>query len=150
VSGIEEQDKGAIEVALRAMRCCNGFSGPDADALWWRTDGEYAPVTMMVNCNDLFYWATADCEKITAANINGFEQAIADVVEAAGEDEVDAAPLLWVCRERQMRPQGAYYQHIDSRLHGLFNACGPARPSDSAPFGNPIASDAPAPETHHE
>lgn len=35
------------------------------DAIWWRTDGEYAPVTIFVNCSDLFWWAHADVEEVT-------------------------------------------------------------------------------------
>lgn len=35
------------------------FSEHDMTAwLSWRCDGEYAPVSFYINCNDLFWWAT--------------------------------------------------------------------------------------------
>ena len=98
----------------------------DYDEIWWRTDGEYAPVTMIVNCNDLFFWACADAEAITAENIDEFEQAYEDAAKA---DEHGAcyAALLFCCRVRKMRPQTPYYKHIPEPMHELFNACGPKR-----------------------
>ena len=98
----------------------------DYDGLWWRTDGEYAPVTMLVNCNDLFYWACSDAETITDENIDAFEQAYKDAAEAYKYGYC-YAQLLFCCRVRGMRPQKPYYEHLPEELHDLFNACGPER-----------------------
>jgi len=38
------------------------------DELWWRTDGQYAPVTFFAMCSDFFDWATADCEPIICSS----------------------------------------------------------------------------------
>ncbi len=108
-----------VELALRVMRIFDSFGGPDCDGVWWRTDGEYAPVTMIVNCNDLFYWGCADAEVITEANVEALESTVAEV-RAIDECLVDSAPLLWCCRMRKQAPQAPYYKHLDSRLHNLF------------------------------
>lgn len=108
----------------------------DLDGFWWRTDGEYAPVTLFVNCNDFFWWASGDCERVLAENIAVLEEAFQDIDNASDEHIAATwAPLLFVARLRKMRPQGAYYKHIPEVLHVLFDACGPAR---EAGLGNPV------------
>lgn len=93
--------------------------------IWWRTDGEYAPVSIFVNCSDLFWWGCADCEELTPDNIDVFEQAFVDV-RAAGDRDGIYGSNLFCCRVRGMRPQGCCYP--DERgLWPLFNACGPER-----------------------
>lgn len=125
VSARSGNDPSRVEVALRVMRLFDSFDGPSSDHLWWRTDSEYAPVTMIVNCNDLFIWACADCELVTAHNIASLEVTIAEVA-AIDATAVEDAPLLWCCRQRRRRPQAPYYKHLDPKLHALFDACGPS------------------------
>jgi hypothetical protein len=141
-----DQAQGRIATALRAMQICDGFDGPSADTLWWRTDDQYAPVTMFVNCNDLFMWGCSDCEAITAENVEALALAVADIA-AIDDCEVDMAGLLWVSRLRGSRPQGAYYKSIDKALWPLFDACGPVR---DAGFGNPVAHPASAIEARSD
>jgi len=94
--------------------------------LWWRTDGEYAPVTILVNCNDLFFWGYSDAEPITIENINELEKAYEDAEKVLCTGSL-YAQILFCCRVRKMRPQSSYYQAIPESLHDLFNACGPER-----------------------
>lgn len=133
-----EQDK--INLALRVMRVFDGFDGPGCDEVWWRTNDEYAPVTMLVNCNDLFFWASADCEPVTAENIDLLEQTVAEVM-AIDKTKIHLAPLLWVARVREMRPQGAYYKYFPETLVPLFNAAGPER---AIGLLNPTAAQGPS------
>jgi len=130
----------------------DGFADPYAglwEHIWWRTDGEYAPVTFFVNCNDLFYWACADGEKITAENFGQIKQAVDDVAAALGVCDprnrakrpvgsdghlYDAwrtvgshAADLFCARVRQMRPQRPCYNRYPDALKPLFDACGPER-----------------------
>ena len=133
----------------------NGFADPYAglwEHIWWRTDSKYAPVTFFVDCNDLFYWAYADSEKITAENFPLIKQAVDDVAaalnvcdpryryrskeEAVGtvESMYDAwrvagshAADLFCARVRQMRPQRPCYKRYPDSLKPLFDACGPER-----------------------
>ena len=110
------------------------------DMIWWRCDGEYTPVTFFVNCNDTFAWACSDCEKITPENIQMFEDTLREVESII--DSTAYAGELFVARVRKMRPQGASYKECyDKRLWHLFDSCGPARPSDKEPFGNPVDRD---------
>ena len=109
------------------LRVLKIFSEHDAcDDVWWRTDGDYAPVTFLVNCNDLFYWACADAEAITKCNIDALDQAFKDALESHKYGCCHAT-LLFCCRQRGMRPQGAYYAHIPKELWPLFDSCGPER-----------------------
>jgi len=117
------------------------------DSIWWRTDDEYAPVTFWVNCNDLFYWACADCETITTENFDLILQTVNDVAAAMGavsprsrdknvpfKETYDAwksvggyAAELWCCRVRGMRPQQPCYKNIPDVLKPFFDAAGPER-----------------------
>lgn len=97
-------------------------------AIWWRCDGEYAPITFFINCNDLFFWACADCETITPENL--------PILAQAYEDSEYLGAALFCARVRKMRPQGAWYSYCDRKEWPLFDACGPEREKG---FGNPAA-----------
>lgn len=99
------------------------------DSCFWRTDGEYAPLSIFVNCNDLFYWAMADCETLTPENIEVFEQSIKDTNKAINNENEsnEWGPLLFCARVRKMRPQTPYYKYIPDTIKNLFNECGPER-----------------------
>jgi hypothetical protein len=129
----------AVDLAFvcRVLSVFDGFGRLSNEDVWWRTDGEYAPITLLVNCNDVFWWATSDCEEITPDNIEVLEQAVSDVKAATGSNR--CADWLFVCRVRAMRPQGACYdeRYIPKPLWPLFDACGPEREVDPGAFGNP-------------
>ena len=106
------------------------------DTIFWRTDGEYAPITFLVNCNDLFHWACSDAEEITPGNVGEMEEAISDAKAAEPERYQIYAMDLFCCRARKMRPQQPAYpvyhfgelkgQRIEA-LAKLLDACGPER-----------------------
>lgn len=131
-----------IEFIRRVLGVFNGFDGPNGESLWWRTDGEYAPVTFFANCNDLFVWGSADSEPITPETIDVLEQSLRDLqavaeAKANPRDELNAivyTPDLYVARVRGMRPQGACYKYFPKGTWPLFDACGPEREVD---FHNP-------------
>ena len=108
------------------MRVLAATAFDNCEDVWWRVDGEYAPITLFVNCNDLFYWGCSDAEVVTEKNIDIFEQAY--------KDSEDHGDLLFCCRVRKMRPQGAYYEYFSEEDKVLFDACGPVR---EVGFGNP-------------
>ena len=109
------------EFLLRVLRAT---SFDHCDAIWRRTYGEYAPDTIFVQCNDVFWWATADLEQITPTNITEFEKAIADV--ASIDDRSYEGPILFCARVRKCRPMRAYYRDLKKEIAALFDACGPA------------------------
>lgn len=121
-----------LETILEAFAIFNGFDGPSNDELWWRTDGDYAPVTLLVNCNDEFVWGCSDCEILTPEDIPDLKLAIIDA-KAAGDQRHGA--LLWVARKRGQRPQGAMYKYLKESIHPLFNAAGPYRATG---ISNPV------------
>lgn len=137
-----------VEFIRDVLSLGDGFNdtGDLWESVWWRTDDEYAPVTFFVTCNDLFYWATADCEKLTPENIGMLKQAVVDVRTAMGvpggewprgrdfKDGWDEwwhaggrAAELFCARVRKMRPQRPCYKAIPDALKPLFDACGPER-----------------------
>lgn len=118
---------------LRVLALFDGFRGLSNDDIWWRTDApEYNPITLFVNCNDLFYWGVADCEEVTPENVELLEKTIKDVEKATKRRRF--ADLLFAARVRGSRPQNAYYRYLPEELWPLFDACGPQRAID---VGNP-------------
>ena len=100
--------------------------GPSQDSLWWRTDGEYAPLTLFVKCSDLFVWGCADLEEVTPDNVAELERAAADVKAVTWDGNYVYADLLFCCRVRGHRPQKPCYKDLDEETWPLFDACGPA------------------------
>lgn len=128
-------DAETLEFTLRVLRAFGGVRDDlaETDDLWWRTDGEYAPVTFFVKCSDVFEWGCADLEQITPENIHVLEQATKDC-EGAMKFGAVYAGILFCCRVRGMRPQGAIYDHYDKGMWHLLDAAGPPR---EVGFGNP-------------
>jgi hypothetical protein len=118
---------------MRVLRTFAMCPNDLCDSVWWRVDNEYAPITFFVNCNDLFWWATSDAEKITPENISVLEQSIAE----CGEHALEGVELF-CCRVRKMRPQGCCYKKIPRELWPLFDAAGPERDQKELdmPFGD--------------
>jgi len=131
-----------MDIALRVMRVFNSFDGPSCDEVWWRTDGQYGPVTMLVNCNDLFFWGCADCEEVTAENIDLLESTYAEL-QALSDRAAEDTASLFCARSRGARPQGACYKSFRPETVPLFNACGEER---AVGFGNPVAATLPTGE----
>mgnify|MGYP006280617621 CR=1 FL=1 len=100
-------------------------------------NGDDNEITISIMCNDLFWWGTADAEKVTTEDIPLLKQCYADLNQEHLGWAALNTPELYVARKRKMRPQGAYYKYFPKEIWPLFNACGPARPSD---FGNPVAT----------
>lgn len=101
--------------------------------LYWRCDGEYAPIKFFTNTNDLFCWGTADAEYVNPENFDELKKA---VDECLAIDPVLGAIVgceLFACRMNKMRPQGAAYPE-NKNLWPLFDACGPER---EISLGNP-------------
>lgn len=118
----------SLEFVLRVLRATAFDNCWD---IWWRTDNDppyedYSPLTFLVNCNDQFYWATADCEELTPANIDEFERAFQDV-KAVGDERGSNGAALFCSRVRKMRPQPPFYRGMTPAVAALFDACGPVR-----------------------
>ena len=102
--------------------------------IWWHTrenyrrTGEPSKITILVACNDMFWWATADAEEVTAADLPALQQAYDDLEKCGDCNEV-YAPQLWVARKRGMRPQTPWWnrEKIDGPVRALFLAAGPER-----------------------
>lgn len=105
-----------------------------SDDIWWKETGSEDFPEPLINVNDCFFWACADAEEITAPDLDALQKALEDVGDNGH------GLLLFVCRKRRMRPQGALYKHLDSSIQGLFNDCGPER---KAGMGNPVAAPSP-------
>lgn len=112
----------APEFIIRLLRL---FQFDYCGEVWWRGEPELdGPLSFFVTCNDAFWWATGDNERITPENIGVLEQAFADLEKVRARSH---APLLFCARVRGMRPQGAMYKYIPDAAWPLFDAAGPAR-----------------------
>lgn len=101
----------------------------DNDPLF-NEDGFY--IKFHIICNDVFLWASADMEPVeTDEDMALLEKSIKDC-----EHLMDySGTMLYCCRRRGQRPQGAFYQYVEKEARHLFDECGPAR---KVCFGNPI------------
>jgi hypothetical protein len=99
------------------------------DALYWSED-----LSFYFLCNDIFFWGCADGEDVeNQQDVDLLEQCIKDCQTVRQFGEVYASQL-YCAKKRKMRPQGAYYKHIEVKeLWPLFDACGPEREVN---FGN--------------
>jgi hypothetical protein len=110
---------------LEVLQLTAMFPNDLCSELMWRCDREYAPITFFINCSDLFYWGCADGETVTKENIHILRESIKDLAPYALSRQ--DASLLFCCRVRKMRPQGAYYKYIDKEVWHLYDEAGPER-----------------------
>lgn len=96
-----------------------GFSG----GLFWRMDmtpGPNREMTLFAQCSDFFFWATADLEEITLADIPLLRQTLEDLKAIGAEEELGT---LFAARKRKMRPQRPCYKDFDPPVAALYDAC---------------------------
>lgn len=102
------------------------FKYDDQDAIFWNCSGPHAPITFFIQCSDVFWWATADLEKITAEDLPLLKNSYEDEKELSGESFYGA--ILFCARKRGLRPQDPYLDRIgNTKIRELFEACGPKR-----------------------
>jgi hypothetical protein len=93
------------------------------NGVWWRVDmtpGGNREMRLYAECNDLFFWATADAEEITVADIPLLRQALADLRAVDAEYELGH---LFAARKRKMRPQKPCYRDKAPEVAALYDAC---------------------------
>lgn len=117
------------------------------EQICWRVDGEFAPATFFVNCND-FFGPGSDGEEITPENVGMLREAIGDIREVQGfprgelprdvvmdfYKEFDKwyeagrlGALLFCARVRGRRPWERKIERLSAPVKALFDACEPAK-----------------------
>jgi hypothetical protein len=89
----------------------------------WRVDmtpGRNRDMTLYAECSDLFHWATADYEEITAADIPLLRQALDDLKPLHAGYELGH---LFAARKRRLRPQRPCYNGMPADVAALYDAC---------------------------
>lgn len=120
-----------------------GIIGDQKDDLKWMVRDD--KLKFFINSNDIFTWAVSDAEEIKSQeDIELLEKSIEDCKKYCidFESEIynrmrgeEVGTILFCCRKKQMRPQGALYKELVSpSLWHLFDKCGPERESG---IGNP-------------
>lgn len=112
------------------------FQDSDCDGdLYGRVD-ENGDVYFLVGVNDVFWWATADCERIRPDDLPLLAECVKDL---APTDDPFFLPELFAARKRRMRPQhpfartydkerrGYFEDQLDPSARALFDAAGPVR-----------------------
>lgn len=102
------------------------FASEDLNsALFWRVDGDYAPITFMLSCTETFWWGVVDQESIALKDLPALRQAFEDAAKVKDGD------IWWTdlfcARLRGLRPQGLVYEDLSNDMADLFDACGPER-----------------------
>jgi len=106
----------------------------DSAGVWPRVteDGE---LVIMINCNDLFYWACADAEFFCEGDVELMRRT-AEELRRAGEFGEVYLFELFCCRKRGMRPQYPFFRKrdpatgeygedtLETGVRALFDACG--------------------------
>ena len=82
-----------------------------------------------LNCNDIFYWGTADCEEVTPDNLPALKQTLRDLQHLDDSYAYIHGASLFCARVRGMRPQNRVFDYMDGddALIKLFKECGPPR-----------------------
>lgn len=116
----------------------------DLEGIWPQVrDGQ---LSLTLNCNDMFYWACADCETFEPGDEALLDAVVADLREHGGREDDLSATCYWMplfcCRKRGMRPQHPFFRTYDRVAkayttgtltpgeRALFDACGPADDKD--------------------
>jgi hypothetical protein len=88
-------DKEALLILLREEVCFFGSVWhPDKKM---SDEGAFLAIGVFVNCNDLFYWACADAERIGHSEVEDlYRQHLADKQWGA---------WIWCCKHRKLQPQ---------------------------------------------
>jgi hypothetical protein len=93
----------------------------DYESLMWRVDMDAGPdVKLLALCSDVFFWATADAEEITAADLTLLEACLADLAKTG---ETYYLAELFAARKRKLRPQKPIYERMSEATAMLFDAC---------------------------
>ncbi len=100
--------------------------GDDYESLIWRVDAKpyYVPVIkLFATCNDVFFWATADAEEITADDVPLLEACLADLEKCGESWAIAYLAELFAARKRHLRPQKPFYKDMPADVAALFDAC---------------------------
>jgi hypothetical protein len=108
-----------LEFLLKVLSLTANISYMD---IWWRTDGDYAPVSIFINCHNVFSEGFADFESITPDNIHILEKASEDIKAIGASDEF--IPMLFCARIRKQRPRDEMIPD-NNKVMKLFHECGP-------------------------
>lgn len=95
------------------------------DSVVWSEHYASGDLEFSVLCNDTFWWATADCEEVNKKTLPELQKALDDACKICGHS--NWGDVLYCTRRRKMRPQGAIYKNMPSKIKHLFDACGPER-----------------------
>lgn len=98
-------------------------SADDYESLMWRVDsrsGMNRDMKLYALCNDVFFWATADAEEITADDVPLLERCLSDLGKAGAAYYLAG---LFAARKRKMRPQKPFYKDMPEDVAALFDAC---------------------------
>lgn len=105
----------------------------DTPVFWNRpADGR---IVFYAMCSDMFFWAGADAEEITPADLPLWRRTMEDLRALPNWDGCGWLGELYACRKRQMRPMNAWFRACEknNRLpvatRVLFEAAGPPRES---------------------
>ena len=125
---------------VRTISILDKYDGWVDDFYFSVEDGK---IVAFIRCSDRFWWGSSDLEPFEPDDIDILSKAYSDI-DAVEHIYNGYAYMLYCCRKRNMRPQGAAYPKIENSatqetkeaIFQLFHDCGPER---EVGFGNPYA-----------
>lgn len=105
---------------------------------WWADHFDNYEVKCYIDCSDVFVWGCGDDENMEVEDLELYES-VYNSLENVNTDQLRTyeqryTELLYCCKKRGMRPQGAIYTSIPREIWHLFNECGAPR---EVGLGNP-------------
>jgi hypothetical protein len=96
------------------------------DLVTWKVDMTAGPaaVRLFAICSDVFHYACADAEEITAADLPLLSSCLADLQQAGNETFYMGE--LFAARKRKMRPIAQAMTDMAGPVRRLFEACSTA------------------------
>jgi hypothetical protein len=108
-------------------RVVDVLSSSDIDYHAYATDDE---VCVVLNCNDYFWWGTADAERVTYEDIPLLLDCIKELYDL--DKYAFYASDLFLCRKRNLRPQDGIFYNFELWRQELIAKYCPKRENDIA------------------
>jgi hypothetical protein len=120
-----------VDFEVYAFRVLTALAADDLHArVFWQIAPDPRWVDFHIDVTDVFAWGPLDTQRIDPSQLDLLERTVTEVRHLAPTG-LGYAPVLFVCRVRDQRPQAEAYP-VEKELWALVDAAGPDRGDNSA------------------